>query len=234
MLACLSVEARSFASAILPRQPDSIPAGGGIASPRDDPRGRGLLSRLLPSVLLLLGAFTCVEAQQEAKRARPFVEIDAVEVLAETVTASYHFGNTLSADVLARIQEGEQVRFRHRVELVRPKRWWLGRPRTLTACLIETAVTFDPLTESYALERTTRWKERRRDDLPEPRTETMQTDSFDVMREWMTVFQGVDLTPAAERPPTTIELRVDATFGRRFVAWLFPRPISAQDAEPLP
>lgn len=169
-----------------------------------------------------------VESPVPVRIGGPAVEIFAAEEIPHGARVSYRFVNALHADVLARIDSGAEYRFKHRVELVAPRKYWLSRRRVLAEAIVETGVVFDSLTQNYSLSRMLRLKVRRKADRLPPTELAQTTDSFETMRSWMTEFHGIELRdPAVDLPEGELDVRIDATLGRRFVAWIFPAPITA-------
>ncbi len=171
-----------------------------------------------------------VVADGEATHA---VEILSARRVGNVAVADYDFRDFLDDEALERIASGSPWSFKHRVEVVAPRRWMLVRRKVLAAALIETSVEFDPLTRRYALERRVRLKGLADEGIGS-RKIAKETGSLPEALSWLSAFRGIEVYhPAVAFPDEPLTLRVEASFGRRFVAWLIPVSISAAAEAPL-
>lgn len=156
----------------------------------------------------------------------PGVVVDELRLTDGATEVRYHLTGAFDEETIERLHSGLEISFRHRVELLAPRRWvlfrMLGR-RVAAEASLETRVSYDAVTESYALLR-------ERAGEPERRA----TDSFDEVRAFMTRPEPIELRHdlgAAARDRLLVNIEV--VVGRRYLAWLIPAPRTLRERRPL-
>lgn len=158
------------------------------------------------------------------------VRVEDLDVAREgdTVVVGYRLAGSIPDDVVERLDAGFAVTFRHRVELVLRRSYWLTPSRLLHRCEIETTATYDSLTKQYRLERVTRHDVPDEEPIPET-VESATTASVDEVRDWLTELDDVALPADGldDAPGRRGRVRVSSVLGRRYVLFVFPSAISA-------
>jgi len=196
---------------------------------------RGRWSSLL---LLLCLSISGVQGQapgedETSASAPTIVNMEARRVEGRAVI-QFELEGVVDEEMLEQIHSGIAVKFRHRVELIAPKRFLLSPRNVVARSVIETRVAYDALTERYELKRRTELKKPQRKGAAPPYEEISSTSDIEAVLQWMTRCSDVVLFDS-EKPLPEIELRVriESSIGRKFVLWLFPARIAVRADTPL-
>jgi hypothetical protein len=127
------------------------------------------------------------------------------------VLVTFTLENGFDDEVKAAIHSGMNITFQYQVDLRRSTTLWLDR--TIGSAVVSASVRYDTLTRKYHFTRT-----------HDGRTEFSQTtDSYDVVRQWLTEFDKLPLfnSQALERN-TEYYVRVRATRSPRNASFIWP------------
>lgn len=125
---------------------------------------------------------------------------------------SFGLEHVFNGSVRERIDSGIPVVFKHRVQVVAPRRLWLDR--IVARAQLETRVRYDSLTRRYELSRTVR---------PGLRATALaglehhrSTDSFDEAREFMTRIDGIPRLDIEAFEGQSLKVEIETVLGRRW------------------
>jgi hypothetical protein len=148
----------------------------------------------------------------EAPAARkPSLELLSLRKGSDTLEISLFLEGAFDEKILAKLESGLEIRFRHQVEVRRHRTLWF--PRVLANKKIITSVVLDTLTGNYTLRRT----------VNGGIVETVATSDATEMREFMTRLEEIRL----ELPEGTVldrrtEVRARSHLETRFFLLIFP------------
>lgn len=173
--------------------------------------------KLTALVIALMAASTVLAAKGSD---RPSIADIKTNVVDGTLSASFRLVNSLDAETLERIHSGIPVTFKHRLELVGQRRFWLSSRRIVGRVRVETRVEYDPLLKRYTLWRQARGGKRvGAESASEERVTADETE----MQRFLTVVEAVPLTePGNPLPLGRLKLKVHSNLGRRYVMMIFP------------
>ena len=150
------------------------------------------------------------------------------------ISVNFDVADVFTDELIEQIQSGIAFKFRHRIDAIAPKRYWLTTASVEARTTIETRVAYDVLTQQYELQRTTYHRKPQRKESPPPLVERSTTDDLEVVRRWMTRCNDVVLfDPRKPLSPRISKLRVESVIGRKYVLWVFPARVSVQATVPL-
>ena len=145
------------------------------------------------------------------------------------ITITFDVANVFTEELIEQLQSGIPIKFRHRIDAIAPKRFWLTTANVEARTIVETRVAYDALTERYELSRTTFHRKPDRKTSPPPLEERSFSDDFEVVRRWMTQCSDVVLfDPNKPLSPRVSKVRVESVIGRKYVLWVFPSRVSVQ------
>jgi Domain of unknown function (DUF4390) len=177
------------------------------------------MRRILPGLvfLFLLAAPTLPPASaqdpevSEHARASPHIGDLKVEIRDGQILATFRLDDALDADARARIASGLETEFEYRLEIIRPRRFWIDSK--LVQHELVAGVKYDSLSRQYGLTL-------KRDGKVE-RSST--TDRRDEMERWLTLLRDIPLGAAGDFVPLEdYAVRVRAEFPVRFVLFFIP------------
>lgn len=159
--------------------------------------------------LLLLPAATAgkqAEAGSGKKKAQPRVELLALEEKPAGLEVSYRVHGAFEDDrILAKLESGLEITFRHHVEARRRRSFWFDK--TLAHKKVTTGVVLDSLTRQYTLRRTVNGGV----------VETLTTSDPEEMRAFMTEVELLQLELPEDYPRDgRTEVRVRCILETRF------------------
>jgi len=154
---------------------------------------------------------------------RPAIAEIRTELSDGVLTASFRLVDSLDAETLERIHSGIPVTFKHRLDLVGARRYWLGSRKLYGRVRVETRVEYDPLLKRYTLWRRVETGDHEGGQAPEERLTAEESR----MRSFLTVVEALALTePGTELPVGKLKLRIHSNLGRRYVMMIFPASVS--------
>jgi len=140
---------------------------------------------------------------------------------------SFRLDNAFPAEVRERLHSGNAISFRHRVEMILRRPFWLTPNRLLGRTVVETKVEYDELTRQYKLYRRTENKTKVEDDPFLDLEVRRTTESLDEAVDWMTVLDEVPLPWRADLAGSDrLRVRVHSNLGRRFLLQVIPSSYS--------
>lgn len=127
------------------------------------------------------------------------------------VLVSFNLSDGLDGEVRAAIHSGMTITFQYQVDLRRSTTLWLDR--TIASAVVSASVRYDTLTRKYHFSR-----------MLDGRTEMADaTDSYDVVRRWLTDFDKLPLfTSKALERNSEYYVRVRATKSPRNASFVWP------------
>jgi hypothetical protein len=149
--------------------------------------------------------------EPEAPPKRPTLELLELARGSDTLQLSLRLDGAFDEKILAKLESGLELRFRHQVEVRRHRTLWF--PRVLASKKIVTSAALDTLTGNYTLRRT----------VNGGIVETLTTSDVEEMREFMTLLQEIRL----ELPEDAVldrrsEARARSHLETRFFLLIFP------------
>jgi hypothetical protein len=164
------------------------------------------------------------DAAKKTAQDGPRIEIQRAVLEDGRAGVDFRVEGVFTEETLEWIHSGTPVKFRHRIELIGPRRFWLSRRNVLARSVIETRVAYDALTARYELSRVTTLKKPQRKSGPPPYVEAFVTDDPDEMRRWMVEAQRVVLyDPKRELNGDALRISIESSIGRDYVLWVFPK-----------
>lgn len=172
---------------------------------------------VIVALALALSASASFAAKGEGK---PAIDDIRTDVRDGALEASFRLVNGLDEETLERIHSGIPVTYKHRLELLGRRPFWLSSRRVEGRARIEMRVEYDPLVKRYTL-----WRRVAGDDddrLPSTPEERV-TSSEQEMRDFLTAIGPVRLVePGRAMPPGRFKLKINSNLGRRYVMMIFP------------
>jgi hypothetical protein len=140
---------------------------------------------------------------------------------------SFRLDNAFPTEVRERLHSGNAISFRHRVDMILRRPFWLTPNKLLGRTVVETKVEYDELTRQYKLYRRTENKTKVKDDPFLDLEVRRTTESLDEAVDWMTVLDEVPLPWRADLSGSDrLRVRVHSNLGRRFVLQVIPSSYS--------
>jgi len=153
----------------------------------------------------------------------PWIEVQRAVLEDGRVSVDFSVEGVFTEETLEWIRSGTPVRFRHRIEVIGPRRFWLSRRNVLARSVVETRVVYDALTARYELSRVTTLKKPSRKKGPPPYREASVTENLEEMHRWMVEGQHVVLyDPKRELDGDDLRVAIESSIGRDYVLWIFP------------
>ena len=153
----------------------------------------------------------------------PRIEIQRAVLEDGRVSVDFRLEGVLTEEFLEWIHSGIPVKFRHRIELIGPRRFLLSRRNVLARSVVETRVEYDALTARYELSRVTTLKKPQRKKGPPPYVEATMTGDPEEMRRWMVEGHRVVLyDPKRELNGDNLRISIESSIGRHYVLWIIP------------
>jgi hypothetical protein len=200
-----------------------------MARPTLDPRGlrRRLGGLAAACACALLAAGTAGAAGAGKGLADATIAGLKAEVEDGELLVSFNLDNGFPKEVRERLHAGNAISYRHRVDMILRKSFWLTPNKLLGRTVVETKVEYDELTRQYKLYRRTENKTKVKDDPFLDLEVRRTTESLDEAVDWMTVVEEV---PLPWRPDLSgsdrLRVKVHSNLGRRFVLQVFPSSYS--------
>ncbi len=166
-----------------------------------------------------------VVGDEPSKKAgdRPQIEIQRAVLEDGRVSVDFRVEGVFTEESLEWIHSGIPVKFRHRIELIGPRRFLLSRRNVLARSVVETRVAYDALTARYELSRVTTLKKPQRKKGPPPYVEVSMTDDQEEMRRWMVEGHRVVLyDPKGELTGDNLRISIESSIGRHYILWIIP------------
>ena len=153
----------------------------------------------------------------------PWIEIQRAVLEHGRVSVDFHVEGVFTEESLEWIHSGIPVKFRHRIELIGPRRFLLSRRNVLARSVVETRVAYDALTARYELSRITTLKKPQRKEGPPPYVEVSVTDDPEEMQRWMVEGHRVVLyDPKRDVTGDDLRISIESSIGRHYILWIFP------------
>ena len=163
------------------------------------------------------------DAAKKKGKNDPQIEIQRAVLEDGRAGVDFRVTGVFTEETLEWIHSGIPVKFRHRIELLGPRRFLLSRRNVLARSVIETRVAYDALTARYELSRVSTLKKPQRKNSPPPYVEATVTDDTEEMRRWMVEGQNVVLyDPKRELNGDDLRISIESSLGRDYVLWIFP------------
>ncbi|NIM00798.1 MAG: DUF4390 domain-containing protein [Acidobacteria bacterium] len=154
----------------------------------------------------------------------PWIEVQRAALEDGRISVDFSVEGVLNQETLEVIQSGIPVKFRHRIEVLGPRKYWISRRNVLARSVVETRVVYDALTARYELTRVTTLKKPQRKKGPPPYEEATVTDNAKEMERWMVRGQHVVLyDPKQELNGDDLRVVIESSIGRDYVLWIFPK-----------
>ena len=185
------------------------------------------MRRIAPAILILL--VLAAGATRAATPGLADAEIGdlTIRVQANEALVSFRLDNAFPDELLERLHSGISVTFRHKVDMILRRPFFLTPNKLLDRTVVETEVEYDSLTRQYRLKRRTENKTKRKNDPLLDFQVRRSTESLDEAVDWLTHYRDVPLIlkegfVGDER----VRVRVSSNLGRHFVLWIFPSSYS--------
>jgi len=171
-----------------------------------------------------VGADEPGEEKKEKHESGPRIEVQRAALENGRVSVDFSVEGVFSEETVEWIQSGTPVKFRHRIEVLGPRRFLLSRRNVLARSVVETRVVYDALTARYELSRVTTLKKPQRKEGPPPYEEASVTNELEEMVRWMVEGQDVVLyDPQRELNGDDLRVAIESSIGRDYVLWIFPK-----------
>jgi hypothetical protein len=142
---------------------------------------------------------------------KPRLELLDLGKGSDTVELSFRLDGAFDEKILAKLESGLEIRFRHQVEVRRHRTLWFAR--VLAHKKIVTSAALDTLTGNYTLRRT----------VNGGIVETLTTSDVEEMREFMTLLKEIRLElPEGAILDRRTEARARSHLETRFFLLIFP------------
>jgi hypothetical protein len=172
---------------------------------------------------LTVGARPSVAQEDDPSAPGARIEIQRATFEDGRVLVDFRVVGALTDETLDLIRSGIPVKFRHRIELLGPRKFLLSPRNVFARTVLETRVEFDALTGRYELSRVTTLKKPSRKKGPPPYAEGTVSVDPEEMRRWMTEAEGVVLyDPKKQLPGADLRVSVESSIGRRYMLWVIP------------
>ena len=172
--------------------------------------------------------------KKKKKDASPWIEVQHAQLEDGRVSVDFSVEGVFTEETLEWIHSGIAVKFRHRIEVIGPRRFLLSRRNVLVRSLVETRVAYDALTARYELSRVTTLKKPQRKNSPPPYEEASVTDDVEQMYRWMVEGQHVVLyDPKSELDGDDLRVAIESSIGRNYVLWIFPSSRTVNAVSPV-
>lgn len=166
---------------------------------------------------------------------RPIVEDLTTALDGDRVLVSYRVARAFDEELLERILSGIPVEFRHRLEVVDKRRFWLVPDRVVARTILTSQVEFDSMTQSFGLSRSMEQRSHDGSAVPPAVEQRLRTEDVAVVEDWLTALHDIPVDdPARELPAGPLEVRIEVELGRRYVLLIFPATVSADARSALP
>ncbi len=163
------------------------------------------------------------DSEKKTDEPGPTIEIERAVLEAGRVSVDFRVADVFTEETLEWIHSGIPVKFRHRIEVIGPRRFLLSRRNVLARSIIETRVAYDALTGRYELSRTTTLKKPQRKKGPPPYVEATVTGQQEEMHRWMVEARHVVLyDPKRDLDGDELRVAIESSIGRDYVLWIFP------------
>jgi hypothetical protein len=172
--------------------------------------------------------------KKKKKEADPWIEVQHAQLEDGRVRVDFNVEGVFTEETLEWIHSGIAVKFRHRIEVIGPRRFLLSRRNVLARSVVETRVSYDALTARYELSRVTTLKKPQRKDGPPPYEEASVTDDVEQMYRWMVEGQHVVLyDPKNDLSGDDLRVAIESSIGRDYVLWIFPTSRTVDTISPV-
>jgi len=150
------------------------------------------------------------------------------------VSVDFRVEKAFSDEALELVHSGIAVKFRHKIEVLGPRKFLLSPRNVLARSLIETRVSYDALTGRYELSRITTLKKKQRKGAPPPYVEGSVTEDGEEMRRWMTEGRHVVLyDPRRDLNGEGLRVSIESSVDRKYVLWVIPARKSVSVVGPV-
>lgn len=176
------------------------------------------------------------DASKKKKTAEdgPWIEIQRAVLEAGRVSVDFRVAGVFTEETLEWIHSGIPVKFRHRIEVIGPRRFLFSRRNVLARSVVETRVAYDALTGRYELSRVTTLKKPQRKKGPPPYVEASVTEEQEEMHRWMVEGQHVVLyDPKRELNGEDLRIAIESSIGRDYILWIFPTRRTVNTVSPV-
>lgn len=165
-----------------------------------------------------IGATAAESALAQARVAGLEARINDRELL-----VSFRLNGAFHQELRERLHSGIAVTFRHRVETIMRRPFFLVPNKLLGRTVVETQVEYDSLTRQYRLYRRTENKSKGKQPPFLDFEVRHRTRSLDEAVDWMTILRDVPLPWRPEfEPSERLQVRVNSKLGRHFIFLVIP------------